>query len=79
MKINQKLLAYLDSSDNQNSEARVETAFLLLRICLQKPQVLVETLLEKLKPLVKEKSEIGDQQKSKRKISIFGSFRILMQ
>ena len=56
------MLANLDSSDNQKSEARIKTMHYLIESCCTCFKLLTETLLEKTKPTVLEIFEIENRQ-----------------
>ena len=76
-----KLSAYLDSSDNQNSEAIIKPIYYPNDYSCKSFNLSIETLLEEIKPVVIEENAIEYRQKplKLKKRSILGSVRTLMQ
>ena len=58
------LLAHLDSSDNQKSEARIKTIYSLLENYCKNEKKSVENLLEEIRPSATEKCQIEFRHKS---------------
>ena len=74
-----KLLAHLDSSENQGAEARIKKSYYLIEEYCKNFKLLVENLLGKNEPIVIDDLEIECRHKSIVELSILGSVRILMQ
>ena len=67
-------LANLDSSDNQNSEARIKTIYYLLDFYCKSFKLSIEILLEEIRPIVIDNYEMEFRYKS---IKTFDSWQCL--
>ena len=69
------MLAHLDSSDNQKSEARPKTILYVIESYCKGLNLSIETLLEDIQPKVTEEYENEDRQKSTKKVRFLGVYR----
>ena len=53
-----KMLAHLNSSDNQKPEAKIKIILYLIKFYCKSSEVSIEILQDEFKPIVKEKCEI---------------------